>query len=156
MTRLDSSPNPEAIPPMGPGLRLPPGLKCVPVACDPVDHPVVRAWGRLAPSRPRIDRVDLLRRKSKSAVYRLGFADADLHVIAKRGLSGQLHVERTVYEGVLPRLAVPALDYHGFAGGDDGFVERVGGRGFGWNRRRTMSQARSFHGRPPKNGYSAG
>jgi hypothetical protein len=91
----------------------------VPVPCNPVGHPVVSAWRRLAPARTRIDGVDLLSKKQKSAVYRLTLDNAATRVIAKRGWSERLLVERTVYESVLPRLAVPALRYYGFVGEED-------------------------------------
>ncbi len=42
------------------------GRKHVPVPCDPVDHPVVRAWRTVAPARSRVDRVDRLRAKKTS------------------------------------------------------------------------------------------
>jgi hypothetical protein len=63
--------------------------------------------------------VDLLRKKEKSAVYRLRFDGAATSVIAKRGWSGQLLVERAIYERILPRLALPPLRYHGFVEEDD-------------------------------------
>jgi ATP-binding cassette subfamily B protein len=96
----------------------------VPIPCDPVDHPVVEAWRTIAPARTRIDRVDLLRAKKKSAVYRLGLGNGTTSVIAKRGRSEQLLVERTIYENVLPRLAVSALRSHGFV--------REEGQDFAW------------------------
>jgi ATP-binding cassette, subfamily B, bacterial len=97
--------------------------KRVPAPCDPVDHPVVAAWRTIAPARTRVDRVDLLRAKTKSAVYRLSLGDGDPSVIAKRGRSEQLLVERTIYENVLPRLALSGLRYHGFVSEkDDGFA----------------------------------
>jgi Phosphotransferase enzyme family len=91
----------------------------VPVSCNPVDHPVVSAWRRLAPARMRIDGVDLLRKKEKSAVYRLSLDNGATRVIAKRGWRERLLVERTIYESVLPHLAVPALRSYGFVGEED-------------------------------------
>lgn len=91
----------------------------VPVPCDPVDHPVVGAWHSVASPGASIDRVDLLRKKKKSEAYRLVVANTATSVIAKRGRTEQLLVERTIYETLLPRLALPALRYYGFVGAQD-------------------------------------
>jgi ATP-binding cassette subfamily B protein len=94
--------------------------KYVPVPCDPVDHPVVRAWRTIAPARTLIDRADLLRpAKKKGEIYRLALGDGATSVIAKRRRSDALLVERTIYESVLPRLPSPALRYFGFVGDED-------------------------------------
>jgi hypothetical protein len=116
----------------------------VPVPCNPVDHPVVSAWRRLAPTGTHVNRVDLLHEKEKSAVYRLSLDNAATRVIAKRGRSGQLLVERTIYESVLPRLAVPALRYHGFVGEEDEelawlFIEDAGDVPFSLAQHETLA-----------------
>jgi hypothetical protein len=103
----------------------------VPVPCDPVDHPVVMAWRGLGPPRTPIDRVDRLRKKKKAQIYRLGFVNTATSVIAKRGWAEQLLVERTIYESVLPRLALPTLRYYGFVTDEDDefawlFIEDAG------------------------------
>jgi ATP-binding cassette subfamily B protein len=105
--------------------------KHVPVACHPLDHPVVKAWEELAPARARIDRVDRLRAKEKAEIYRLGLANGATSVIAKRAHREALLVERTIYESVLPRLPLPALRYFGFVVEQDGefawlFIEDAG------------------------------
>jgi hypothetical protein len=85
-----------------------------------VEHPVARAWRTLAAPQARIERVDLLRKKQKGDVYRLAVRDAPTGLIAKRGRSEALHVERTIYESVLPRLRSPALHFFGFVTEDEG------------------------------------
>lgn len=104
--------------------------KRVPVSCDPVGHPVVMAWRSLAPGTP-ISRVDRLRNQKKAQIYRLAFANTATSVIAKRGWTEHLLVERTIYESVLPRLALPTLRYYGFVSEEDGeyawlFIEDAG------------------------------
>jgi hypothetical protein len=93
--------------------------KRVPVRCDPVDHPVARAWREIAPQRTRIDRADRLRANDKREIYRLALGNGAASVIAKRGPSDTLLVERAIYESVLPRLPYPALRYFGFVGDED-------------------------------------
>ena len=93
--------------------------KHVPVPCDPVHDPVVRAWRTIAPARTRVDRVDRLRAKKKVEIYRLAFGNGATNVIAKRRGREDLLVERTIYESVLPRLPSPALRYFGFVGDED-------------------------------------
>jgi ATP-binding cassette subfamily B protein len=105
--------------------------KHVPVPCDPVHHPAVRAWRTVAPKRSRVDRVERLRAKRKAEVYRLTLASGARSVIAKRGRTRELLVERTIFESVLPRLPSPALRYFGFVGDEDEefswlFVEDAG------------------------------
>jgi ATP-binding cassette, subfamily B, bacterial len=92
--------------------------KHMPVPCDPVDHPVVRAWRTIA-SRTQVDRVERLRARMKEEVYRLELANGATSVIAKRGRSEALLVERTIYESVLPRLPTDALRYFGFVADAD-------------------------------------
>jgi ATP-binding cassette subfamily B protein len=91
----------------------------VPIPCDPVDHPAVGAWQTIAPTRTRIDRVELLRVHKRSAVYRLDVGNGATSVIAKRARSEQLLVERTIYRDVLPRVALPALRYYGLVREED-------------------------------------
>jgi len=105
--------------------------KHVPVPCDPVEHPVVAAWRAISPGRSCISRVDRLRARDKDEIYRLGFENGAAGVIAKRGRTEALLLERTIYEEVLPRLPSPALRYFGFVGDADGksswlFIEDAG------------------------------
>jgi ATP-binding cassette, subfamily B, bacterial len=94
--------------------------KRLPLACDPVKHPVARAWQTLAPTRACVERIDLLRQKRRGEIYRLAVRGVPTGVIAKRGRSEALQVERTIYESVLPRLRAPALRYFGFVAEEEG------------------------------------
>jgi hypothetical protein len=65
-------------------------------------------------------------------------------VIAKRGRSEQLLVERTIYENVLPRLDLLALRYHGFVSEEDDafawlFVEDAGDTPCSLAKHRTLA-----------------
>jgi ATP-binding cassette, subfamily B, bacterial len=76
-------------------------------------HPAVRAWCQLHP-QAEPTQITPLRAKRKSAVYRLVGAGRDgTAIIAKRSRTAAAQVERTVYEEVLSRLAVPALRFGG-------------------------------------------
>ena len=78
--------------------------------------PVVRAWCAIDASHAIPRRVELLRRKRKSLVYRLvGVGVGGSDVIAKACAPETAFVERTVYADVLPRLPVTQLGYYGFA-----------------------------------------
>jgi ATP-binding cassette subfamily B protein len=95
----------------------------LPVPHDPVGHAAAAAWRTVAPARPRVDRVDLLRGKDKRQIYRLTLANSGFRVIAKRARGEALGPERTIYEHVLPWLPTPALRYFGFvAEADDGYA----------------------------------
>ena len=105
--------------------------KHVPVADEPVGHPVVAAWRTIAPARSRIVRVDCLPARKTYKVYRLAFGNGSTGVIAKRAPSDTLRLERTIYESILPRLPSPALRYFGYVGDPDGklswlFIEDAG------------------------------
>jgi len=89
------------------------GRKRAAVPC-PLDHPVVRAWETIASAGTRVDRVDRLRPHKRAQIYRLALADGT-SVIAKRGSREAVLAERTIYDGVLPRLPSPALRSLGFA-----------------------------------------
>jgi ATP-binding cassette subfamily B protein len=121
MTPPDAGPAPRALEPAAaeasPARRRP--RHRVPVPCDPVNHPVVAAWRTIAPAGMRIEHVDCLRAKTKAQIYRLAFGNGAPGVIAKRGRSDPLLVERTIYESVLPRLPYPALRCFGFVVDED-------------------------------------
>lgn len=96
------------------------------------EHPAVRAWSGLSPTRVEPDHVVMLKRKANGAVYRLaGVGAGGRAVIAKRCRREKAAIERAVYEQVLPRLPLTTLDYHGFVEEPDGlfawlFLEDVG------------------------------
>jgi len=77
------------------------------------DEPAVVAWRRLG-AGPCPERLELLRRRSKSVVYRLpGVGPGGSHVIAKRGPWHDAVDERAVYEAV-DALPVSRLAFYGF------------------------------------------
>jgi hypothetical protein len=77
------------------------------------DEPAVRAWRELSVG-PAPTRLELLRKRRKSVVYRLeGVGRDGSDVIAKRGLWQDAIDERAVYEA-LDELALPRLAYYGF------------------------------------------
>lgn len=81
---------------------------------DPLEHPAVRAWSQLRPARVEPREVSLLRRKRKSAVYRLaGVGPGACDVAAKRCRRAAAWIERTVYAEILPHLSLPTLGYYG-------------------------------------------
>ena len=78
-------------------------------------HPAVRAWCQLHPHAAPAQITPLRTSRRKSAVYRLvGAGRGGSPVIAKRSRTAVAQIERTVYEGILPRLTVPTLRYEGF------------------------------------------
>ena len=99
---------------------------------DLQDHRAVKAWRRLRPGSPVPQQIEILKLKSKSAVYRLAGVGPDgSAVIAKRTQAATAAVERAVYEEFLTRLPLAVLRCHGFLpepAGDFGwlFVEDAG------------------------------
>jgi hypothetical protein len=78
------------------------------------EHPVVRAWLALGPDQPFPERIEMLRRRKKSVVYRVpGVGSDGTDVIAKKCWIASAVVERTVY-GVLSTLPSESLLYYGF------------------------------------------
>src|SRR5881296_1731910 len=108
---------------------LSPALSGTPAAPTPVAerraslmrHPAVVAWCRLHPNAEPLRITPLKVRRKKNQVYRLdGIGWAGAPVIAKRCPKAVALVERTVYEEILPRTAVPSLHYYGFIEEPDG------------------------------------
>ena len=99
------------------------------------DEPAVRAWRELG-AGPRPTRIELLRKRRKSVVYRLpGVGAGGSDVIAKQGLWEGALDERAAYER-LSALPLDSLAYYGFVADparDHGwlFVEDAGGEP--WN-----------------------
>jgi hypothetical protein len=107
------------------------------VGGDPLEFPAVKAWGELRgePVEPGRVEVRLLKRKSRSAIYRLAGVGPGGSVIAKRCRQADAAAERTVYEEVLPHLPVTALRCYGSVGEGDGrfcwlFLEDGGGQDY--------------------------
>jgi aminoglycoside phosphotransferase (APT) family kinase protein len=79
------------------------------------EHRAVRAWHQLQPNLAEPERIEILRLKHKTSVYRLCGAGRDgAAVVAKRCRVSTAGVERLVYEKLLPTLGVPVLRYFGW------------------------------------------
>lgn len=97
-------------------------------------HSAVQAWLSLNPrSRPRA--LETIKETPSSQIYRLaGARPGDKAVIAKRGSSEKLAVERAVYTGLLPKLTVPRIECFGLADHGDGtswiFLEDAAGEAY--------------------------
>src|SRR2546422_7690770 len=86
-----------------------------------VEHRAVKAWSQLQPERVEPEKIEILKLKDKSAVYRLVGAGPDgSSIIAKKCYAATAVVERTIYEKLLPRLPVPVLQCHGFVDEPEG------------------------------------
>ena len=96
------------------------------------EHRAVKAWRRLQTEWFETDQIEILKLKTKSAVYRLSGAGPDgSAVIAKRCPTATALVERAIYDQFLTRLPLPALRCYGSVtepGGDSCwlFVEDAG------------------------------
>jgi Ser/Thr protein kinase RdoA (MazF antagonist) len=78
------------------------------------EHPAVRAWTSLSGRTQGVERVKRLSGKRKSHVYRLaGESLPNGSIIAKLSRDADAAIERTVYEDVLGRIALPAVLYYG-------------------------------------------
>ena len=99
---------------------------------DLLKHPAVQAWNQLRPGSAMPHAVETLKYKDKSAVYRLaGIEQNGSAVVAKRCGMATARLERAIYEEILPRLPVPALQFFGFVADDDArygwlFIEDAG------------------------------
>jgi hypothetical protein len=105
------------------------------VRVNPLEFPAVQAWSGLSPEPVELGRVEirLLKRKSRSAIYRLGGVGPEGAVIAKWCRQAAPAAERTIYEEVLPHLPVTALRCYGSVEEGDGrfcwlFLEDAGGQ----------------------------
>src|SRR5213594_3079705 len=98
------------------------------------DHRAVQAWQQIGAKRFEPESIEILKRKRKTAVYRLDGADAHgPAIIAKRCRATTALVERLIYEELLARLPLPSLRCHGFVAEPDGqycwlFLEDAGRR----------------------------
>lgn len=80
---------------------------------DPREHPAARAWRRLGRSDAALARIDGLRHKKSSQVYRLTGVGPSGSVVAKRTSHAIGAIERCVYEQALPRLPLRSLRLEG-------------------------------------------
>jgi len=79
------------------------------------EHRAVQIWSRLQPKRVEPEKIEILKRKRKTIVYRLvGVGPGGSGVIAKKCLARTGEVERIIYQELLPRLPHPALRCYGF------------------------------------------
>jgi Ser/Thr protein kinase RdoA (MazF antagonist) len=81
-------------------------------------HPAVQAWNQLCPNTFEPNFVEVLQEvrkgNSQSCVYRLdGVGHRGASVIAKRCTARCAHVERSIYEEILPHLPVSSLTFYG-------------------------------------------
>ncbi|MGE5801045.1 MAG: ATP-binding cassette domain-containing protein [Gemmatimonadota bacterium] len=89
-------------------------------------HPAVQAWSRLNPERVIPDQItpaDFKASKSRANlnVYRLaGVGLGGTDVIAKRCKADYGHIERTVYERILPHVSLPSPHFYGAVPGGPG------------------------------------
>ncbi|SRR6266540_1667690 len=89
------------------------------------DHRAVKAWRQLQPECPAPERIEILKLKTKSAVYRLaGVGPGGSAVVAKRSRVATAAMERAIYDEFLADLPLPVLHCYGFV------PEPAGG--FGW------------------------
>src|SRR5882724_1426694 len=76
-------------------------------------HRAVKAWEGITARQVAPERIEILKLKNKSAVYRLVGVGLDgSSVIAKRCRRATAGIERRIYEEFLPRLPLPRLEYY--------------------------------------------
>lgn len=91
------------------------------ISADVQDHPAVKAWRALRPESGLPARVENLKEKGKSRVYRLIGGDLDGRpVIAKQCSRQTGQLERRIYQEILPELPILALEYHGLVENPEG------------------------------------
>jgi hypothetical protein len=84
------------------------------VLTNPSIHPAVAAWRELLPEHLVPKRIDIMRERETSAIYRLdGVGLGGSGVIAKRCLSATASIEHTIYNNILPRLPLTTVRYYG-------------------------------------------
>jgi hypothetical protein len=78
------------------------------------EHPAAQAWNRLSSKTAEPNFVEVLLESKRSCVYRLdGVGPSGTAVIAKKCKTPAAHVERTVYEEILPHLSIASLTFYG-------------------------------------------
>jgi hypothetical protein len=114
------------------------------------DHEAARAWRCLYPEEAEPERIEVLGRTHKTAVYRLWGAGPDGGtVVAKRCRAEIAVLERLVYEDLLPTVALPALRCFGWVPEASGqfcwlFLEDAGTEAYSPARSEHRSLAASF------------
>jgi len=100
------------------------------------EHRAVKAWRQIQSDRFEPKKIQIVKLKHKTAVYRLtGDGANGSAVIAKRCGATSAVVERLVYEQLLARLPVPALRCYGFVPEAEGefcwlFLDDAGGHAY--------------------------
>jgi hypothetical protein len=105
-------------------------------------HPAVQAWLRVCPKAREPNSLEILQEvkkgNSQSCVYRLdGVGHGGAPVIAKRCTAQYAHVERSIYEEILPQLPISSLTYYGCVDQPETeyswlFLEDAGGEEFAY------------------------
>jgi len=91
------------------------------------EHRAVVAWNRVHPAKTTPKRLEILKLKNKSTVYRLvGAGPRGASVIAKRSLTDTAQVERIIHQEFMPQFHLPSLRYYGFLEESDGGIRRAG------------------------------
>src|ERR1041384_3443324 len=96
----------------------------------------VVAWNRVHPSRTSPKRLEILKLRNKSTVYRLvGAGPRGASVIAKRSLADTARVERIIHQEFMSQFHLPSLRYYGFLEESDGeycwlFLENAAGEAY--------------------------
>jgi len=81
---------------------------------DTLPNHAALAWGRFRPDSERPTAVSLLKKRSKTAIYKLdGVGPYGSSVVAKLCCKHVAAHERTIYEQILPRLSVSYPFYYG-------------------------------------------
>ena len=78
------------------------------------EHPAVCAWKRLRPACAQPVSIDILKKNTKSSIYRLhGVGPFASPLIAKRCVTATALTERLIYREILPELELPGVPYYG-------------------------------------------
>src|SRR5262249_17885356 len=84
------------------------------VGTDLMDHAAVRAWSELRQARVVPERIEVLKSRTKSSVYRLcSVGPGGSHVVGKRCTKTNALAERFINEEVLPHFPFTTLGYYG-------------------------------------------
>jgi Phosphotransferase enzyme family len=118
------------------------------------DHPSVKAWRRMKPDGFEPQNIEVLKRMSrKSGVYRLTSGGSNgPAVIAKRCPAAIASLERVIYETLLQRMSLPALNFYGLVPepGDEFcwlFLDNAGPHEYTWERGENRALAGDWLGR---------
>jgi hypothetical protein len=91
------------------------------ISTNLLEHPAVKVWGQLLPGRVEPERIEILRERNGSGIYRLeGVGLAGSAIIAKRCRQSDAVIEQTIYEEVLPSLPITVIHYYGYVAEPDG------------------------------------